>query len=329
MLPEISQRFSDKILTLAIARFDIAREDLKNLGGFESEVYEYQKDGKTYILKITHSIRRSVEYLIGELDFVNELAASGVSASRSVASPSGRLVEEIEDGIDGHFLVYSFEKAPGERLTPELFDADFQKRFGQLMGRMHAVASQYRPSKDHQRAAHLDEELFDFQRWIPEEQTLARQQAARILKEVKAIPQRPENYGLVHCDMHYGNYFVEAEQITVFDFDDAAYSHFANDIAIALYYFVNNHKIKWYTGSGHDFYKRFIDNFLSGYSQEFTIDDQAVKSIPLFLKNRNLLMYCVMNQVGPGHFGAEEHAKVQTRHRAVLEQDLDLLGRVL
>ena len=48
-------------------------------------------------------------------------------------------------------------------------------------------------------------------------------------------------YGLIRQESHGNNFLVDdVGQITLFDFDDCAYSWFSNDIAIVLFYIVMN-----------------------------------------------------------------------------------------
>ena len=56
---EISRRFNDTILHEASERFGIAPDQTKALDGFESFIIEYAKNGRSYILRIGHSRRRS------------------------------------------------------------------------------------------------------------------------------------------------------------------------------------------------------------------------------------------------------------------------------
>lgn len=87
MIHAIRERFSEAVEKEAAVRYGIT--ELKEFGGFESFVYEFERDGKSYILKITHTIRRSEAYIMGEIDWLNYLADGGVAVARAVPSPSG------------------------------------------------------------------------------------------------------------------------------------------------------------------------------------------------------------------------------------------------
>ncbi|HEX3852874.1 MAG TPA: phosphotransferase, partial [Polyangiaceae bacterium] len=58
-----------------------------------------------------------------------------------------------------------------------------------------------------------------------------------IVAALKALPTPPESYGLIHADLHTGNFLVsEAGQLCVYDFDDACQHWFSYDLAV----FVNH-----------------------------------------------------------------------------------------
>jgi Ser/Thr protein kinase RdoA (MazF antagonist) len=100
------------------------------------------------------------------------------------------------------------------------------------------------------------------------------------------------SYGLVHGDIGVGNFLVNDEGIiTLFDFDEAQYSWFIEDIAIQLYYFV-------YVYGGEEGKKNresqthlFMAHFLKGYKEENFFDKNWLKQIPLFLQLREIIVY--------------------------------------
>jgi amicoumacin kinase len=78
--------------------------------------------------------------------------------------------------------------------------------------------------------------------------------------------------------------------ITLFDFDDCAYSWFVNDIAMALFYIVTGRKEQ------SDFTAKFMRNFLRGYRQANRLDPEWLKEMPVFLKMREIELYGVMHR---------------------------------
>jgi amicoumacin kinase len=65
------------------------------LAGLKAYVYEYTKDKVDYILKITHTLRRDKDYLMGELEWMSFLFSHHVSLSEPVLSKCGKYIEEL------------------------------------------------------------------------------------------------------------------------------------------------------------------------------------------------------------------------------------------
>src|SRR6185503_8952587 len=112
---QIIARYNDSILQEAMQRHGIAKEQIKPMEAFESFIYEFERDGLGYILRIGHSFRKSQALIQAEVDWINYLARGGVSVARAIPSNKGNLVEAIDDGQGGQFLVTAFVKAAGQK----------------------------------------------------------------------------------------------------------------------------------------------------------------------------------------------------------------------
>ncbi len=295
MEQRIKDRFNQSILQEAMRRYDIATGDIHELNGFESFIFEFQRDAKDYILRITHSLRRSEALICGEVDWINFLADGGVAVARAIPSALGKLVETIADPQDspqgGHFLATAFVKAPGERpwlvgWTPERYVL-----YGQLLGKMHTLAENYHPNPAWKRPEWDDDSMEFVERYLPASESIAKQKYRAICEHLHSLPKDKTCYGLVHQDAHQSNFLMtEDGAITLFDFDDCAYSWFANDIAIVLFY------ISVEEDDAPAFTQTFMTHFLRGYRQFHALDEKWLKEIPTFLKLRELELYAVMHR---------------------------------
>ena len=82
----IRNRYSEAILAEAMRRFGIAPSDIEELGGFESFIYRFTRDGRPFILRVTHTLRRTADSIRGEVHWLNYLAAGGASVAGAAAS---------------------------------------------------------------------------------------------------------------------------------------------------------------------------------------------------------------------------------------------------
>ena len=108
---------------------------------------------------------------------------------------------------------------------------------------------------------------------------------------LRGLPKETQSYGLIHQDAHGSNLVVDdAGRLTLFDFDECAYSWFANDIAIALFYAAVEE------ADGRAFTREFMRHFLRGYRQVASLDDKWLQEMPAFLKLREIELYTVMHR---------------------------------
>jgi Ser/Thr protein kinase RdoA (MazF antagonist) len=286
---QIKDRYTDVILQEAMQRYNIAKDQIHSLDAFESFIYEFERDSHAYILRITHTLRRSEPLVLGEVDWINYLAKSGVSVAKAISSESGKLVEVIEDQQGGAFLVTAFVKAQGQPPW-DLWTPNLYQSYGAMIGLIHSLSKSYRPDQAAWKRPDWDDDLFAFvDHYLPESESIARKKYEDICSHVKTLAKDQKSYGMTHQDAHGNNLFVdEMGQITLFDFDECAYNWFINDIAIVLFYNVQDAE-NWPVFTG-----KFMSHFLRGYVQACPLDAKWLKEIPSFLKIREIELYAVM-----------------------------------
>lgn len=326
MIPATQKLYNNEILAEAAKRFGSSMQQTKDLGGFESFVYEMERnDGKQYILKITHSIRRTKDYLMGELEFVNYLAANGVETSASIPSSNGNLVEIIE-AEDGYFLAYVFEKAEGRLVEKRDWGADLIHEWGRVLGQMHHLAKDYQPSQPtYIRQQWWEDDLFvNRRKYIPNdenhEKALLKYDA--LLEEINALPKNRDSYGLIHDDVHHANFFLDKQnKIVPFDFDDCEYHYFINDIAVVMYHLLRSDKFKFTQESLAENRDFVLQHLREGYSKENTLEDFWWKKLPLFVRKRHALFLSLYHQIWEGKELNEGQVKWLERLRREVEEE--------
>ena len=291
MEKRIKQRFNATILSEAAQRYAVQADQLRSLDGFESFLFEYERGGQSYILRLGHSLRRSAALIQAEVDWINYLAQSGAGVARAVLSADGQLVEKLPDGHGAAFLATAFVKAPGHAPRKEDWNPDLYERYGRLLGRMHALAKHYQPRPGAQRLQWNDPSFSWVEDLLPEGEQCAKAHYRALLEHLATLPRDIDSYGLIHQDAHGGNFFVDEQgRITLFDFDDCLYSWYINDIAIVLFYMV-----MWKPDPA-AFARAFLTDFLRGYRQENQLDPAWLAETPSFLKLREIELYAVIHR---------------------------------
>jgi amicoumacin kinase len=293
MEQRIKERYNDTILRQARQRYAIAAADIRLLDGFESFIYAFSRAGSGYILRIGHSLRRSPDLIRGEVDWINYLAAGGAGVAQAILSDDGNLVELIDDGQGGQFLATAFVQAPGGSVG-EMggWSEALMVNYGRLLGRIHTLSKQYRPTNPAwQRPQWHDPINNDIYAVLSQEESLIADRYRAIFDHLLALPQDDESYGMIHQDAHAGNFFVDENgRITLFDFDDCVYGHFAYDLAMVLFYAVTNRT------DAEAFGRLFWPHFWRGYRQENHLDGRWLAEIPYFMKLREIDLYAVISR---------------------------------
>ncbi len=305
---KITARYNENILQEAMRRYGIPQGSIQPIDTFESYIYEYEEDGAGRILRIGHSLRKSEALMQGEVHWINHLASGGVSVARAVPSQTGRLVEIIEDGQSGQFLATAFVKAQGQQPWVAGWSTTHYETYGELLGKMHALAMDYQPVPAWRRPEWNEIDFIG--QYLPPSEVGGHREHQSLLRHIHSLPKDRHTYGLIHQDAHQNNFFMDADgTLTLFDFDDCAYSWFINDIAIVLFYISMDWEEFGYPSLA-SFTTEFMVHFLRGYSGAFALDRVWLKEIPAFLKLRELELYAVVHRdfeiAGIDHNSLEE-----------------------
>ena len=292
MDPKIKAKFNDAILQQAMTRYAIAPDQIHLLDGFESFIYGFTRDNHDYILRLGHSDRRSVALIHGEVDWLNYLANGGATVARAVLSQQGKLVELIADGQGGHWLATAFVKAPGRPPQKEDWTSAFAQRYGQLVGKIHALSRHYCLTNPAWKRPEWDDPVMeDVPQHLPASEAIAAAKYDELRTYLQSLPKTGDSYGMVHFDPHGGNFFVdETGQLTLFDFDDCSYCWFVYDIAMVLFYRVTGRD------NAAALTDEFMPPFLRGYSQETRLDPDWLAQLPFFLKQREIDLYALIHR---------------------------------
>ncbi|WP_066289769.1 phosphotransferase enzyme family protein [Bacillus sp. FJAT-29937] len=272
-------------------------DEYKLLGDFENFVYEVYKEGKPYILRITHSSHRELENLYAEIEWVNYLYKQGISVSTAFESINGKFVEFISAVDQSVFYGSLFSKASGEQVKAFPVNNDLFSAWGKQIGKIHAATKKYESSPLIKQRPHwYEDELLNVEKYFPETETVARQNAIELVEKIKSLPIDKDNYGLIHSDIHAGNIFYDGRSIHVFDFDDCCYHWLVSDIAIPLYYSCLSSFTANEINKREEFGRLFMDAFLAGYKKENNLPNGWEEQLPLFLMLRDITLYSVFNK---------------------------------
>jgi amicoumacin kinase len=294
----VNSLMNQEILNDFLDRFGLERK-VKKLGDFENYVFETYRNGHPYILRLTHSSHRSKDEVLSELDWMRHLNNEGLSVPEVFPSENGLLAEEIMAEDRSEFYGCLFAKAPGAAVSvrSEKFNEQLFEKWGETTGRMHHATKSYKPSEGIKARSSWDEdELLSVEKYYPSDERELVENAKEVIAEISALPKNIDNYGIIHTDIHSGNFFYDGEQIHVFDFDDASYHWFVSDIAIPLYYSIIYRIPASEEEARNRFGQLFIEAFIEGYQKANDLPEGWKEQVPLFLMLRDIVLYSVLHK---------------------------------
>jgi hypothetical protein len=187
-----------QVLGTAARLFGVTQDRLNKFADYEgcaNLVYEYERDGRPLILRISFRPERPVA----------QIQAEGIP-----------------------FVVVSFVKGRGMRVPDNEYryregvpiDEYFQN-WGQALGQMHALSKKYAPmSATIKRPEWFELDSFmQIDERVPESLPVVREKLKSLLGRLAALPKDKDSYGLIHRDFNDGNFTVDYGNgdMTIFD----------------------------------------------------------------------------------------------------------------
>lgn len=293
----INNMFTTERLEEAASRFGADATEAIKRGDFENYVYEVKKGGESVMLRLTHSSHRTKDQVLAELEWVNDLHARGLHVSKNHASLSGDLVEEMKLE-DGFFFICLFDKAPGVSAysMKDEFTSEHIEAWGETTAKFHLAAQDYSVTSG-SRPHWYEDDLIDIENWIDSEkdaEIVALNK--KVVEAIRNLPSTNDVYGIIHSDIHQGNFFIDGNDLHVFDFDDTMFFHYIHDVSIPLYYTVwaqwSKEPLEVRTEKG----MAFFEHFLRGYTRVRPLEKEWLEHLPLFLTLRDLTLYAVFHK---------------------------------
>lgn len=290
---------------------------------FSTQNYAFVFPGEPFMIRVSVTPKKTRDEILSELLWLDDLKLFKETICEPKASLRGKLLEEFE--IDGRtYRASMFRTARGVIKTNTEMTPMFFICCGDLLGAIHRVSTnereigfKFRRKAKSDDFTALKERVGDK---IPAE-IMAR--INDIEAKVNALPQEIGRYGICHGDFHMNNFFVEENNVWVFDFDGCAYAHYLYDIAS----FIQACFLRGY-GAGRDL-REVMENeilyyFKIGYTINKTCDEHFWKDLELFLTYRTALTYmslCEIENVGV----VDDTQKIKQFFAYLVMQD-DLMG---
>ncbi|MEM7437737.1 MAG: phosphotransferase [Myxococcota bacterium] len=261
------------------------------------------KQGDPVIIRVSDGATRERGEIEGELLWLDHLKRHGCTVSTPVRSKNDQLLESI-DLEAGTFHVSCFERFGGRLLDPKVdreWNDDLFLTLGRAVGKMHRISDAFELPADKNRKPWFESDLSRFPEPLPD--TFDPDVCATMIAftdEMRARPTLPRHYGLVHRDLHSGNFLFEDGEVELIDFDLGCYGWRAMDFAVLLFghYFYPSHRVADASPARAG---EVLATLVRGYRDEYEIDFEQLELIDDLLRLRSILNY-IATAPAPQHW---------------------------
>jgi Ser/Thr protein kinase RdoA (MazF antagonist) len=231
-------------------------------------------------LRFAHESERTREEIEREMELLIWLAARQIAVNEPIRSRSNALVESVDTEL-GRFHAVMLTRITGSNHEFEHFESATARRWGAAIGSLHTVLAEapaelrrgpgfWQASLDR---ASLADSGFP---------AIVRREAIRLSESLAELPQTPENYGLIHCDLELDNVFDQESNFAIIDFDEYCSGWLTFDLAKAF---------SEGLGESADLTSPLFHDFIAGYRSEHPLGEQMLQAIPVMLRLSNLNGY--------------------------------------
>lgn len=289
-----SENIKQVMRDILLDRYGVDIEDA--VMRFSTQNYAFIFPEKPYMIRVSMTPKKSRSEILSELMWVDDLKQFKQTICEPNISLKGNLLEEFE--IDGRtYRASMFRTARGNikattEMTPMFFIC-----VGDLLGTIHYVSTNERELGMKYKRKSIAETFSERKErvWanIPEN---IQKKILEVEQKVNALPDELGKYGICHGDFHINNFFVEANNIWLFDFDGCGYADYMYDVASFFQAcFLMGYK------AGQDcrkvLYEDMLPYFKLGYELNKECDEHYWDNLELFISYRIAVAYMALFEI--------------------------------
>jgi Ser/Thr protein kinase RdoA (MazF antagonist) len=258
----------------------------------ENHTFRVDAAAGRFFLRVHRPGYQSAAAIASELAWLTALRAeTGLPVPRPLAGRDGEIIQRLSTAGAAPRHAVLFAAEPGREPTPADDLSGLFETLGRYAATAHRHAEKFRPPAGFVRprwdATILDaNELWGDWRKAPHVDgsvaaILTRLDGA-LRADLAAYGTAPGRFGLIHADMRLANLLVDADRVTLIDFDDCGFGWFMYDFAAAISFYEDDPRAAhWRT------------RWLAGYRTVRPLDpvDLAILDAMVLLRRMALLAW--------------------------------------
>lgn len=250
----------------------------------ENTIFKIEtENGSLIVARFTEIDHRSINDVEAEVHWLDYLKKNNINLAFPIADLNGNLVQSLNIENKTVTVVF-FNWAQGKLLDRGSRWASKQfEEIGSYLGRLHFLSKGYIPAKEYKRYKWNDtQQIKSIYHYLPE---TYHKEADASLKWIQSLSASSESFGLVHADLHGGNFHVHDKKLVSFDFDDCCYHFFSYDLAIPIFdVFQNNNN--WNMSDREK--ENVLASLFIGYEENNELSVIWKKRVKCFVRYRRL-----------------------------------------
>lgn len=267
---------------------DLLSEDLSEIvpasDGYHNQVFLITRKNERIVARLSSRNNRTREDIETELDWIGALDRNGVPVAKPITLPGHDQIIALDTEEKAYWLTF-FQHTGGrpvDVLDVNEWNNEFFHEWGRQIARMHnADASLI------DRPVYLDSSKMktgQVDDWI-------KSRYEQLYNEVAKWERSQDVFGVVHNDLHQGNFHLNENGLIFFDFDDCAYHFYAQDVAVSIYHAL-------WTGiafhpEAESFPVDFLASFLEGYASTRSLTSEMYDQLLNCLQMREIYLYAL------------------------------------
>jgi len=209
-------------------------------------------DGRACALRIRKIIGTYQEQIMSELIVLRDFSEStGADIPAPLATRSGELFCIVND--DGNdFMCIIFSWVGGVHLGGHEITPLHMTSMARAVAQLHRFSSSYHPPEKLFRPVYDDAWFFGDKSWTASREFVSRldpDDAAylcaandSIRERLRQYPNNAETFGLIHYDLHVGNFLFNGDKANMIDFDECGFGWYLFDLAHILFEFIGDQR---------------------------------------------------------------------------------------